>query len=152
MRRTGHKTVHAQHQPTDIHRMKPVHILFGNDGLQNLFLIQVRGQRQLYKNTVDIRIDVQLPYQLQKTLFARILIQTDVSREYPHLFTIPFFRRYIGNTCRVFSNQNYCQSRSDTLPYKIFHLNGEFITKIPCNQFSIYYACFSGFHINLRIL
>ena len=59
----------ADHQPSDVDRMKPVDVLVRVDGIEHLLFIDVLGQRQLDQNTVDLILVVLLFDQVQQVFF-----------------------------------------------------------------------------------
>ena len=50
----GHQPRTVGEQVPDIHGMKAVHILRGNNGVENFFGVDLLGQRHLHENTVHV--------------------------------------------------------------------------------------------------
>ena len=86
VRRSAYITGQVQYHTAYIYRVKTVHILCGRDGFQDLVLVDVTGQGQLYNKPIDIRIVIEIVNGLQQLFFGYIIRVTDERGFDAHIF------------------------------------------------------------------
>ena len=85
LRRAGNSeriaTLHGE--LADVQGVEAIHVLLDGNGVQDAFLVDVLGERKLHKDSVDIRIRVQLHDRLQQVFLHLSGWDAEILRKYP---------------------------------------------------------------------
>lgn len=112
---TGYKARLAGKQGAGVLHVEPVHILLWIDAGDHLVRVQMAGQGQLYQDTVDGIILVELPDLVQKRPFRKAGRIGILLRKDPQLRRPLSLEPYVKLGCGIFSHQDHCQLWRDPL-------------------------------------
>ena len=114
-RRARQEGVIPDHDVADIRRMERIHVLERGDGLDDRLILNVRRQRELAEDPVDVAAAVEARHQRQQFVLCGVLRQRKFLRINPGLRAGLFLVIDINPGGRVVAYNNHRQARHDAL-------------------------------------
>src|SRR4051812_45452976 len=113
-------------QLADVDRMKAVHVFRGIDPAQDFLRIDVLRQRELYQNSVDLRVGVEPVHRLQQLVLGRVRRHADGHRVHAGFLAGLPLGTDIDRAGRILADKDRCQTRLSARRGESPHVLGDF--------------------------
>ena len=140
--RAGQKIVIADHNSPYVIGVEGVHVLFGVDSQQNLFLVQMLRQGQLHQNTVDVRVVVQLIDQRKQRCLVGIGGQLVALGKKANLLTGAVLVTHVNPRGGILAHDHHGKAGGVAVfLFEIFRIGSDLPSDIRGDRFSVNQHC-----------
>ena len=128
---TGHNSAH-------VFKGKSIHVFFGIDPCDHLFIVNVLRHGKLYQNSVNFGVCIQIVNEFQKLLFRGIASEAVFSGKEAHFLAGLLFVSYVDLGSGVLPYQNHRKTGANPcFACQFFAFRTNFISYVKGNLFSV---------------
>ena len=134
----GDEALFAEDHASDVDRCEAVHVLVGRDGVNDLLLVDVLGQRELDDEAVDVWVVVEEVDGFEELLFGGLLAHAVYARGEAYLVAGLFFVGHVCHAGAVLAYDYSCQmGGAVSLRGECAHLVGNLVFYLQSQCFAV---------------